>query len=471
VGARRDSEFTWVEGLAMCLGMVGVQLATQVIAQWGTFFYSPSEGVGRIIYVQIAMVGIIFVVGTIWDALTDPLIGVWSDRIGPRPGPWRILPIQGRRRPFIFWGSILLVFTSIGFWFPPIPHPSNVNFVFGMVLLCLHWTVFTITVVPINALGPEIARSERARVRLGVWISVGMIAGLAMAIVLPGELIKVLDPARAEGGFSPAGYRRVAILFALIALVLLQLPVWFIRERYDAASAPAERPPLLRGFRDALHNRAFIVYSIAFLFFNAGFLAAQNALPFWAELGLGGDEGTVTRLMIPFVLVCLMSIAFIPPLAKRLRTKWMMCLCFLILASGLPWMYVIPKLASTPAAGVTLGMILFGYCGMGQAILYVMTTPIMGEIIDYDEIRFGHRREALFNGLGNVAGKVAIAFAVLLSTNTMRIWGKSVEEPTGPLLVGPFGAVLALLGLVAFLFYPTLDVARKPKQSVTIDPD
>jgi GPH family glycoside/pentoside/hexuronide:cation symporter len=408
------------------------------------------------------MVSVIFIIGTIWDAVTDPIIGMWSDRTRTKPGRFRLLPISGRRRPFIFWGSVGLVCTSIAFWFPPMGHTSAANVVYGVLLICLHWTVFTVTVVPINALQPEIARSEAARVRIGIWVAVGLIVGLAVAMVLPGKLITLLDPARAENGFSSTGYRRVAVVFAFISFILLQFPVWLVRERYDSSVKPQEHVPIARGYLEAVRNRPFIVYSIAFFFFNAGFLAAQNVLPYWAELGLGGDEGTVTLLMIPFILSCLLFFLVVPSLARRLHTKWMMCLAFFIIASGLPWMYVVPKLGGI--ANVKLvGGVLFAYVGMGQAIMYVMNPPIMGEIIDYDETRTGKRREALFQGLCNVAGKAAIAFSVLLSTQCMHLWGNSAERHTGVLLVGPFAAVLAGLGLVAMLFYPVLTVARRPE--------
>ncbi|HNR33450.1 MAG TPA: MFS transporter, partial [Candidatus Hydrogenedentes bacterium] len=477
-------EFTWVEGTAVCLAMIGIQLSSEVINQWGTYFYSPSVGVGRTIYVAVGIVGWIFIAGTIWDAMTGPIVGIWSDKTKSRPGWLRILPIHGRRRPFIFWGSILMTFTAVAFWYPPVEGESTANFVYGTVLLCLHWTMFGLVLVPLNSLPPEIARSESERVRMGTFIAIGMIVGLALAAVMPGELITQLDPARTEdslvldlpadvapesvdaalaailppntstetvaaevarstredggarvafrgelihalrtahadaglalalpeaagdgytiktahfsravalprgdapenadallaevkaraltalegiapprsangdlagcveenlllrersdgpellfyrdllhllslaairdavatatpverprevvialteGSFSAVGYRRLAFVLAIFSLVFLQLPVWLVRERYDSDVVAEDQGPFLAGLADAARNRPFVVYFIAFFLFTVGFLAAQRALPYWAELGLGGDEGTVTRLML-----------------------------------------------------------------------------------------------------------------------------------------------------------------------------
>ena len=206
----KGREFSWVEGLAICLSMIGVQLCSEVINQWGLYFYSPSGGVGRTIYVSVGMVGIIFIIGTCWDAFSSPVIGMLSDGTSTRPGRWRFIPIPGRRLPYIFWGGVLMVFTMIGFWYPPVNGTSWLNLAYGTVLLCTHWTLFSLAVVPLTALGPEIARSDAARVAIGTWTAIGMILGLAMANALPGVLIAAMDPGRVESSLSvkldlPAG--------------------------------------------------------------------------------------------------------------------------------------------------------------------------------------------------------------------------------------------------------------------------
>src|SRR5690606_34484211 len=125
---------------------------------------------------------------TVWDAITDPWIGGLSDKTPSKPGRWRFPKISGRRRPYIFWGSILMMFTFVGAWYPPVAGTSYWNLAFGTFMLCAHFLMFTITTVPILALGPEVARSQEARVKLGLWIGIGFILGLAIANALTGEL-------------------------------------------------------------------------------------------------------------------------------------------------------------------------------------------------------------------------------------------------------------------------------------------
>lgn len=459
----KTREFTWTEGLAFCLAYIGVQLCSEVINQWGTYFYSPSEGVGRTIFVHIGMVKYIFIIGTLWDALIGPVIGVFSDKTSTQPGRIRRLlaPIRGRRRPFIFFGSIFMVFTSIAFWYPPVDGNSSLNLYYGTIMLCLHWTLFTITTMPLFALGPEVARSEEARVKLGTWIAVGLVVGLAVANGLSGLFIEWLSTAAEGQPTSPEAYRRLSAIYAVISLILFQLPVWLVRERYDSETTPQKNAPIFEGFVDAARNIPFVIYFTGFFMFSAGFLAAQRALPYWAELGLGGGEATVTLLLLPFIVTALGSYAIIPSLAKRLGLKWMIIVAFVIIATGMPWMYVLGVLDISVKVKTILGAALFAYCGIGQGIMFVMATPMMGEIIDYDEQYSGQRREALYNALVSVAMKASMAGSVFIASKSMDVWGNSMERPFGVFYVGPIAGVFALLGLAVMLFYPVLNVTRK----------
>ena len=480
-----EREFTWLEGLAYCGAAIAIQLTSEMIAQWGTYFYSPTAGTGRTVYVAIGLVGIIFITGRIFDAFTDPVIGRWSDRTKSRRARKRWWAPEGRRRPFIFWGSILMTGNFILFWYPPFAPESTGNLIFGTVVVCLHWIFFTLCVVPWLALGPEIARSKQARVKLGAWMALGMILGLAAAVILPGQFIEMLDPARhpvdgAEAAYSAAGYQRTAIIFAVTALILFQFFVWVVRERFDSAIEPA-RASTASNLRDVAANFPFIIYLIAFLTFSIGNLAAQRVIPYWAEAGLGGSEAWVSLLMLPFIGSALFTALVITPVLGRIMPiKWLFFLSIAIITVALPMMFVIGRAPlSTPllpeglmtawmgllatesvlsANRALLGACLFGFAGIGQGITYVLMTPLMGEIIDFDEQRSGERREALYNGFSGIAFKLGQSVSILLATQSMSRFGNSVENPTGILIVGPIAGFCGLIACIAILFYPRLHV-------------
>jgi len=479
MGKTPPKEFTWYEGLAFCLAAIGIQLSSEYLSQFGHYFYSPTVGGGRTVYITIGLILPMFVVGRFFDAVTDPLAGVWSDETPSEPGRWRIIPIRGRRRPFVFWGSILMTFTGIAFWFPPVSGASTLNFIYGSGMLCLHFAFFTVCVVPLVAMAPEVARSQQARIELGVWIAVGLILGLALAAGISGTIVDALDPARqvplAEGeapSYSPVGYQRTAMVFAAISLVVFQFVVWVVPER--ESERPSRQGRTIRGaygdMFEVLRNRAFLRYITAIFLFSVGYLATQRVLPNWAEAGLGGDESTVTMLLLPFIGSALvMALAGMPILGKFVPVKWLLALSFVIIGTGLPMMYPIAVLPMEPGTRILLGAVLFGYCGLGQGMQYVLLTPMLGEIIDLDEKASGRRREGSYNGVNTMAIKAGQALSIALSNICMSTLGNSVDNPAGILLVGPMAGIFAFLGLAVVWRYPVLNVTHKTTEELVIE--
>jgi len=467
MAARPDREFSRVEGLALFLGCIGIQLITEVMTQWGAYFYSPPTGGGSIVYIAIGLAGTMFVMTYVVAAVSDPLIALWSDRTDTR-GRWRLVPLAGRRRPFIFWGSIGVTFTGIAFWYPPLTQTSFANFVYGAAILCIHWGLFvSFCTTPFNALGPEIARTNEGRVRIGTWIAAGMIVGLAVAEIAPGILVDVLAPEHASpvragevAPVSPEGFQRMAILFSVVALAFFQFTVWAVRERYRSEKQSIATPAWAM-LTQTLRNTVFLRYILIFFLFNLGYLAVQRVLPYWAKAGLHGTESTVSLLMAPYIVFALLALVLTDRLSKHLAVKWMIFISLAIITSGLPMMYVIGVSGLSTAVKTGLGAALFAYCGIGQGMQYVLLTPMIGEIIDYDELRSGERREAIYQSVSGLAWKGSQALSVYVATLSMSFWGNSMENPTGIFLVGPIAGLFGLLAMAVCWTYPVLRVTRK----------
>ena len=478
------SEYRLIEGIALFLACIGIQINSEVVAQWGFYFYSPAANTGQTVYVAVGLAGAIFILGLLTDAASDPIVGLWSDRTRTRPSWRRILPIAGRRRPFIFWGSIGITFTGIAFWYPPVNGTSVVNFVYASVIICFHSALFfTMIAIPFNALGPELARSDETRVRLGNWIAAGMIVGLAVAVVLPGILIEVFDPVKpaaiavvqqgaeviqeAPPVASPRGYQRMAIVFTLVSLVLFQFTVWTVRERYDSDRVPNPTPSMQVLFQ-AVSNTLFLRYAAVFFLFNIGFLGVQRVLPHWVRIGLNGSPKMVSMLMAPFIVMALVALSFMPALSRRVPIKWLFFTSLTIMAIGLPFLYPIAVMNVSTNAKIVMTLILFSFCGIGQGMLYVLLTPLIGQIIDLDESRTGERREAAYQALHGLNWKASQALAVFVAAQSMRLLGNSAENPLGILILGPLAGVFGLIGMGICWTYPVVR-RNKPASAALVE--
>ena len=119
----------------------------------------------------------VLLIGTIWDAINDPLIGVFADKVHTR---W------GRRRPFFLIGAIPFGLTFMMLWWvPPFANPILLMLYYTLAYI-LFDTAFTFVVVPYGALTPELTSNYDERTRLtGYRMAVSMAGGLIAAVSVP----------------------------------------------------------------------------------------------------------------------------------------------------------------------------------------------------------------------------------------------------------------------------------------------
>jgi len=104
--------------------------------------------------IPAAVAGAAVMVGKLWDAVTDPMMGFISDRTRTR---W------GRRRPYLLFGSVPL-FLSMWFFFTN-PHIASPlwSAVWAAFALCMLNTAYTVVNIPYSALTPEMTQDYHER--------------------------------------------------------------------------------------------------------------------------------------------------------------------------------------------------------------------------------------------------------------------------------------------------------------------
>lgn len=426
-------EFTFVEGICYMLGAIGIQLTSIVIVQWLPIFYAPPLDSGKIVYTSIGLVSIMMMIGRVMDAISDPLIGYLSDITKTK---------FGRRRPFILFGSVPLALSFILIWFPPIPQESIINFIYSSVFISLYWWLFTVVLIPYLALLPEIATTDVSRVSLGIYNSVGMIIGLFIGFS-SGIVIEKF------------GYRIMAIIMGILSTVCFIFVGTVIKERYQGENKSLVSPgEFFKELYTTIKNKPFVIQVISTFLFNLGFYVIQMALPYYMTVVMNKKESAVTTFMAVYAVVTILTFFPISYLSKKLHMKTIYAGALLIMSIVLPFLYLI-GIYNGPIPKFTLGLILVGLAGIPQAVLYVFVGPLLGQVIDYDETITGKRREAIYSGGNGFLMKLAMTFSSVVMWFLFKNFGYSHSKPLGILLVGPVSGLIAFLGFLVFMKYPT----------------
>ena len=100
-----------------------------------------------VVGVHISALGMILLIVRLFDAFTDPLIGIVSDRIHTP---------MGRRRPFIAVGAAFTVLAIAFLFNPPEGMGADAAGLYFMALIFALFLFWTVVTVPYESLGPEL---------------------------------------------------------------------------------------------------------------------------------------------------------------------------------------------------------------------------------------------------------------------------------------------------------------------------
>ncbi len=422
-----------------------------------------------------AKIGLLGAIPRVTDALTDPVMGYISDHTRSR---W------GRRRPYIFFGSILcgILFTLL--WsFPASASPSFVfwYFLFGSILF---YATYTVWVTPWVALGYELTPDYHERTRvMGYSNFIGQTAFLLTPWFLWFMQLKVF-------GDIMRGATWLAFAISLLVVVCCVLCAIFLRERFaeaqarqrqqQEASQPGrqDRPSLsatvadfFKGFWISLKFRPFLkLCATAFLVFNGYMLVASFTIYVWIYYVCGGDKelggkiagvaGTVSGIAAFFVVVIVTKLG--TSLGKR--RAFILCTIaaivgylskFVLFTPTNPWLSVIP--------GV---LIAFGFGSM-----FPLVSAMIADVCDLDEVQTHERREGMFGSIFWWVIKVGMAAALALSGVLLNVTGFDValtaQADSTLLLMRIFDAgIPAVTSLIAIWIIASFEVTEEKAYEV-----
>lgn len=388
---------------------------------------------------SLTAIGLIFLFGRLWDAVSDPLIGALSDRTR---SPF------GRRKPWIAAGGPIFALAAGLLFFPPI---AVTPLYLGAVLFVFYlgWTMIQI---PFMAWSGEISGQYHERTRVATYTQVAGSTALVIALVLP----TILDQVRPnDAALKLAGMGALVIASLLPALLLClksfpdNLPVRRAHRTPglgETLSAVAREPLLLRVLgSDFAVTLAQSIRGALFVFFVSHYMG----LPQWAS-GL---------FLVQFVFG-----VFAGPLWMKIGQRFgkhqtAVAGELVQVAINLALLLVTPD-----ALALLIGLSIAQ--GLAQGSANLMLRSIVADVADKNRLDTGVDRTGLFFSVFSLAGKAATAAAIGIALPLVSWLGfdpRGVNSPDaleGLLLVFALGPALAHALSAALIHGFPLDETR-----------
>ena len=198
-------------------------------------------------------VGLILLLGRIWDAVNDPLVGVISDRLSTR---W------GRRRPMMLMAALPLGLLFALLWFRPPAASTAWLFVYIVIVSLALDTAYTVFAVPHTALVAEITQDYDHPISIVAWRNAFYLLG---TLITAGMFKRIAEDFTIAWGWADnilQGYMVAGWLFGLSLMIAPVLIFWRLREPAHIRVPKQVNP--LRAFQAVFRNQPFRILSASY---------------------------------------------------------------------------------------------------------------------------------------------------------------------------------------------------------------
>ncbi len=360
-------------------------------------------------YASVAL-GIALVV----DAVSDPLVGSFSDNFRHR---------LGRRHPLMF--AALLPFTLCLYALFSPPALADLSLFFWLVCFSVGTRfLFTFYAIPWNALFAEMSDNYNERSELLAWrFAVGWIFGIGFTFTIYTVAFAATDE-YPQGQLNPDSYQTFAALLAITVLLTGFLTTWLTLDqvRYLPQPQAEHRRFSLVAVRQEL-MAAFGNQDFRILFFAvlaSGVIGGTNqAMQLYVNTYFWGLTGEALRWMAFSFFGGLLAFLTVLPVQRRFDKKYLLVTCALaiIVLTAVP--VTLRLLGVAPLNGTnellvilvgnTVVLSYFGTIGL------IMFASMVADTVDVQEYHTGLRQEGVFNSAITFSGKVTTAGGILIA--------------------------------------------------------
>ncbi len=447
------------------LGQFGWSLASYAPGMLLVYFYMPPETGGDVFPQRIfqgavlgvlTIIGLAFGTGRLFDAVTDPLIAVLSDR---SRSP------MGRRRKFLSISVVPFSLLSLLVFLPPVPGYSAVNSVWVFASIIVFYWFMTMYVTPYFALMSELSHTPDDRLFLSTLISITWALGTAV-----GSQVFAIKALFESIGISPMGSFQITVgLFAGIGFLFMMLPILFIDEKTYSRQEP-NNEKVIEALFSALRNRNFRLFAVSDLAYWVALTIASTGLVYYVTILLRLQEAFTSLLQI--LMYGVSFLFYIPTtlIARKTGKKRLMNAAFVLFILVYTYIIMLGRIPLSPQAQAYVVVVMMG---IPLAVFGILPNAVIGDIAEADSFVTGRHKAAVFYGARTFMSKIGQMVGGILFPSLLLL-GSAPGNDLGIRLTGAAAIIFVTLGLGFFLCYNETEVLgilkrKKAEEGIDID--
>ena len=420
-----------------------------------------------------ALVGFLIAITSLWDGLSDPLVGYFSDRTKSK--------IFGRRLGHMLFASFALAINNVMLW--SCPSFANKAFCALWILffLLLQETFNTFFATPYAALCIDIAPDYNDQTNMQGFKTVFSIFGM----ILPSVLMSLFMPG-GDGQFNKQGYVKIAMVNSAIVLLCGLVAIFGTLRRvhsmpnyYESFEEKKEKhsfKKILKGYVETFKKKDFRVVML-------GYSVCLIAMMFLSSVGMHlftfcyGFSGA----QISMLMICLFGGAIISqPIWVNVVKKYdkkhtlIFALCVILFGLGLISITFLFRLyCSVNLIFWFVAPCLF-FSGLGAGALYCMPHSMYADVVTMEQYKTKKNDSGRYTGYYTFTYNFSNSIALLFIGFLLQIVGFNSSEPVQTIQVQNGLGKIVFLGsaiaiTVAILIFSEYSLKRADVLKVQIE--
>ena len=433
------------EKIGYSTGDAASNLYFQIFVVFLPIFYTDVFGL------PAAAMGTMFLIARIWDAVTDPVMGMIADNTNSR---W------GKFRPYIITMALPLAIIGVLTFTTP-DYGTTGKLIYAYITYILLMMMYTAVNVPYSALMAVMTPNSLERTEVSSFRFVAAFIG--QVIVGAATLGLVVYLGR---GNEQAGWQMTMVVYGILALLLLSITFLSTRER---VLPPKEQKSNIRqDLKELVKNRPWLLIALATVFQLIYIVMRGSSTPYYFRYYVLDQQmelfGYTINLSYTAFTSSFVTVGTIATLIGAILTKWFaknidkknVYSGFLISSALFScfFYFIQPEYVFLMFFLNILVSFFFGSVSVLQWAIYTDTA-------DYGEWKSGRRATGLVMAASLFALKLGLTFGgafvgwILEIFNFVPLAVQTPDTITGiKLLMSIFPAVFGIAGGLIMLAYP-----------------
>ena len=442
---------TLKEKIGYGFGDMASSMFWKVFSAYLPIFYTNVFGL------DLSIAALLFLVTKIWDAVSDPMMGIIADRTNTK---W------GKYRPYLLWIAIPFAIAGVLLFTTPNLGETGKN-IWAFATYILMMTIYTAINVPYGSMLGVMTEDTDEKTVFSSYRMFFAYTGSFIVLALWEPLCNSIAGVSGKLTYDPQAWQTAMIIVSTICLVLFVLTFKMTRERIKPA---IKQSSIKEDFKSLLHNGPWWILLGGVLFFNFFGAVRYAVIPYYFTTQI--TEGTtLSFLSVEFLFYAgifftigeianMIGVAIATPITFKLGKKsTFLYSLFVIMALCVAFYYV----PTNSTAGYWTLLILQIATGIFTGIISPLVWSMYADISDYAELKFKTASTGLIFSSSSMAQKFGGAFGTSAVLWLLAAFGFNTAEGAVQtadaieglrLLISWIPAGIAALSAIFIFIYP-----------------